>query len=362
MLNQRYLKLIYRSYYTSTNKKVQAVFCLFFVIFSCTYSLFLFASNEISFTRSRLIQLALHLEAADPELKYEFSRIALSEMYDAYQSELTKSYTNLPRDPKKREKVRRWGYATHSYLKSLDHVFFQLDSGKVLDFYVSRQSKIILMIEDEQPVIISGPNNGANKQIEQNIVEQFCLLYECREYFASTQLPESKVSIDQFSMGQESYSSELYSSVQGIINKNIRGAWSFNSNKQVDFVTSNNIIFRFTSIKNRSAKQNWALDIAKEINLLLNSLVKAKMKGFKIHWSSLKIEVLPVTDNAYKVTINRQGEFIKLPLPMLGDMVGDMAGDSQLIVIQLVPWMQNYIDNNSVSKVIINGPEQFIKY
>ncbi len=278
------------------------------------------------------------------QLKYEFSRIALIEMYNAYQLELKKSFKNLSKDAKKRAKVRRWGYATHAYLESLDHYFFQLDSGKSLDFFISKQNKIVLLI-GEQAVIITGPNTGANKQIEHNIVDLFCQQYDCREYFNNTQFSSKNLP-----RGEE----EDSHNEQAVIYDTISGSWSIKNNMQADYVTSNGLVFNFSSIKNRTIKESWALGIANESDLLITSLGSAQVKGNKIHWPLLKIVELPVTENVDKIIINRSGDFIKLPLPLLGS--------SELLFIQLLPWIKDRFDNKRNSRIIIDQADQFINY
>ncbi|MCU7939966.1 MAG: hypothetical protein KZQ64_05385 [gamma proteobacterium symbiont of Bathyaustriella thionipta] len=89
------------------------------------FSLFIFIpygailASEINLTRSKLVQLALHLEVADNEKQYDFSRLALLEMYNTYQYELERSFTHLPETIKNRSKLRYWRYATQSYLETI---------------------------------------------------------------------------------------------------------------------------------------------------------------------------------------------------------------------------------------------------
>lgn len=332
-----------KSYQNDLMKASWLFICLFLSLFSIVS---LSASSEINLTRSKLIQLALHLEVAEPELKYDFCRYALIEMYNAYQTELNKSYKNLPKDKKKRAKVRRWGYATRSYLEHLEQYFLELDSGKALDFFVTRQNIITLLI-GEQALIITGPNTSANKKIEQNVVEQFCRQYDCREYFSNPEIA-SKQSAREISEGDEL----LYETDMSF--SNISGSWTIYNDLRADFVTTSGIDFNFDSIENRVVKQKWALDVVNELRLLVNSLEEAKLKGHIIHWSTLTIADLPVTDKAYKITINRNGNFLKLSLPLLGV--------SQEFFKQFMPWIQSHFDNTQISRILIKRSNQFIKF
>lgn len=293
-------------------------------------------SSEINLTRSKVIQLALHLEAAEPELRYEFAQIALIEMYNSYQKELKKSRDDLPENAKKRAKIRRWRYATHSYLESLDQLFLLMDSEMPLDYFISPQNKIILLIA-EQPVIISGPNSGANKQIETNIVAQFCQSFDCTEYFAETL-------IDKERLKKTAEKEQLAA---------ITGSWSIKYNMQADFITSNQIVFNFINIKNRQEKERWALNVTKELVQLIQSLKLALDKGNLIHWSTLMIHELPVTDNAYKININSDGDYIKASLPL--------TGTHKSLFEQLKPWIISHFGNQQVSRTIIKNADSYFK-
>ena len=291
-----------------------------------------YASNEINLSHSRLMQLATQLKSAetDSALKYDFSYIALLEMYNSYQHELYVSLEKQPDNLKKQAKLRHWRYAVQSYLKNLDHIFFQLDSGKPWDFWVNQQDKIIILIEGEQPVIISGPNKGANQQIESNIVEIFCRQYDCKPYFDQT-FGQTETKMDKAA---------------------ISGLWSLKSNSQVYFISSNGIIFNFLNIKNRSSKENWALEIANEFDLLISQFKTIQKKGLIIHWPSLKLEDLPVTDRAYKLIINNNNDFIKINTPVLAH--------KQAIFAQLMPKIQAVVEKNkSLSITIMHAEKLF---
>ena len=312
---------------------------LFF--FLLMFNISSYASNEINLTRSKLIQLATQLKAADSALKYDFTYIALTEMYDSYQRELLRSLENQPANLKKSKKIRHWRYATQSYLEILDHAFFQLDSGKPWEFWITKQDKIIILIEGEQPVIISGPNNGANKQIEHNIVEIFCLQYDCEPYFEQTLI--NKIILPN----ENDFISEALTSYD-----QISGLWSLKNNSQVDFICSNGISFRFLTIKNRIEKEHWALEIANELDLLISQFMTIREKGLIIHWSSLKIVDLPVTDQAYKVIINND-DFIKLNIPNLAHHEG--------IFTRLIPKIQAIVQKNNSPDITILHAEQLFQ-
>lgn len=308
-------------------------------------------SSEINISRSKLVQLALHLEVADQQLQYDFSHIAIIEMFNTYEQELLRSQKHLTqlsnKRVKKRAKIRGWQIATRAYLKSLDHYLFLMDSGVFLDFLISKQNKIIILIGD-QPVIISGPNSGSDKQIEHNIVQQFCLQYDCREYFTET----SHSTGDTVVKSLLKNNSEQSSAVQyKNINSETTGSWTMHSDLKADFITSNGLIFKFSNIKNRLPKELWAIGISRELTQLIENLRLTQQKGHTIQWTYLSMHKLPLTDNAYKIIVNKKSDFIKIFMPLLGE--------NPSLFKSLLPWIQSYFENKTEYRLIIKKADIF---
>jgi len=313
------------------------------------FSLFFFhntLASEVNLTRSKLIQLALHLEAADTSLQYDFSRIALLEMLLTYEQELLRaqeSLTTLPHSSirnkaQKRAKIISWQLGTRNYIKTLENYLFSLDSGVSVGFMISHQEKIIVLI-GEQPVIISGPNSGSDKQIENNIVEQFCLTYDCREYFLKPQLNKPSENENTQSTNTDS------------LLKDTLGRWNIYSNMEADFIYNNGISFQFNSIKDRKNKEKWMSGIVNELLILTDKLKIAEEKGNSIQWDSLTLMELPLTDNAQKIILNKQMDFIKIQIPLL-------ASNKDLFDL-LKPWIQSIFKEKNKFRIIIKQADSY---
>lgn len=216
-----------------------------------------------------------------------------------------------------------------------------MDSGTDFSFFISEQNKIFLLIGDV-PVIITGPNSGADKQIEKNIVEQFCLQYDCREYFEKTHYVSDDSSFNKVSDD----------SSDKIKIHDISGEWLLKSNHLATFSISNGLIFNFNNIKDRKEKEHWAIRVSKELILLLDFLKRTQEKGKVISWSSLMIEQLPLTDNAYKVIINQNNDYIKVSLPLLGQR--------PVLFHLLIPWLKSYFENQPDYRMIINNADKYL--
>ena len=295
------------------------------------------SDTEINLSLNKFIQLARHIEVAEPELKYEFSRIALIEMYYAYQDEIKRSLEDKQTDSKKIAKVRHWRYATREYIDGLDQTFFEIDSGSSLDFFITPQNKIVILVSGK-PVIISGPNAGGNKQIEKNVVEQFCQSFDCRTYFEPV-LVEDKAK-ETIKKVHQSFDF-------------ISGSWSLNEETSADFVTSHGIIYRFKSISQRDLKEQWALAVGNELLVIIEQLKSAKLKNVTIDWSALSLHDLPLTDNSYKLLINNNKEYLKVPVSILGQ--------NKELIILLQGWLQSHFDKELKSRIIIEQADDYFQ-
>ena len=302
------------------------------ILLSLYFSSLVFAA-EINLSRSKLLQLAQHIAADEPEKHYYFSQIAVFEMMDSYQRELERSLTQVSKTMKKRAKVRHWRFATYAYLETLNEYLFLMDSGVQTSFFISPQNKIFLLIGNV-PVIISGPNSGEDKKIEKNIVENYCLEYDCQEYFKNhlqNNRPAAKASF---------------------LDESQSGEWSIKSQHQFSYIVDDTLIFNFSNMQDRKNKEKWAINIAAELQTLLAALHKVKKRGKIIDWSLLMIEELPLTDNAEKVMINQQADYIKIALPML-------LKNSPLFP-SFIPWLKKHFEQQLNYRMIIDNAEQYI--
>ena len=283
------------------------------------------AASEINLSRSRLIQLAHSIETGDSFRKYDFLHIALEQMYNVYAAEAEKASRNVPDNAKKRAKVFRWQYSSYRYLDSIEYAIVLLDEQESPDFFINPQNKIIVLFNDQPPVIISGPNNGANKLIEKNIVDEFCLLYDCSDYFKKTE----HQTINQTNTPDSEFS----------------GSWMIKRNFKGAYVSDTGITFNFKNLKNRHSKEQWMNSIYQELLLILTSLKDADTKGYSINWQVLILQPLPVTDNASKLIINSKQYFLKVNTPILGRQPELFA--------QLKNWLKERFNHNESLPVII---------
>jgi len=120
---------------------------------------------------------------------------------------------------------------------------------------------------------------------------------------------------------------------------------------RADFIYTNGIRFKFNNIKNRSKKEIWMSNIVNEVIILVQQLKLAQEKGSSIHWDSLVLMNLPLTDNAQKIIINKQMDFIKSPLPLL-------VANKDLFN-QFIPWIKSNVEEKNNFRIIIKQADTY---
>lgn len=301
------------------------------------------AATEINLTQSRLLNLAQQLESADSGKKYDFLTIALQQMYRVYSIEAEKAASETPSTAKKRAKVFRWQHSSYHYLDSIEGAMIQLDIQDIPDFFISKQHKIIVLLDNQPPVIISGPNNGANKTMEQNIVTEFCLLYDCSDYFNDTE----KATADN-----TSHTNNTNTDTAGISTE-LGGSWSIKKDLKGAYVTDTGLTFNFNTLKNRVAKEQWMADVYQELSLILSDLKQALQHGHAINWSEIRLEPLPVTDKASRLIINSDQKYLKLNVPVLTN--------NPDLFKQLIPWLKYRFIKKQNLPTIIRYSDRYFK-
>lgn len=283
---------------------------------------------EINLARSQLAVLAQKLEAASSDKKIEFARIALTQMYMTYEFELNHSYSERPGKLKNKTKLSRWRYATNHYLKEIENALNQILSGNEYGFFVNQQDRIVFFVSGET-LMISGPNNKADRLMESNIINLFCDLFDCQ---------------DHLTKDEEKY----FENIQPIVN----GYWLMDKKHKADFYINKGILFRFESLNNRKAKENWSLHLTQDLLLLLQTLNFIKTKDYLIDWTSISISSNPAQVDSVKLTINKKRDFIYVTLPTLSK--------TSEIFQQMKPWLQQYqLNNVPVDTAFIIHSEQY---
>jgi hypothetical protein len=268
------------------------------------------AGSEIRLTQSQLAVLAKNVTQTADDEKREFARIALSQMYATYQAKLVESYNESIRQPKNKG-LARWRHATRDYLNDIQQALSQIQQGSYYDFFVNPQGRIVFSVT-EKLLMITGPNSKSERSLESNIVKQFCDQYDCQAYFTKPEQEKEQPVKDTRPI--------------------VKGRWLISKQYKADYYTDIGIIFRFSNLKNRAQKADWALQVSRDLALIIHTLNSIQTQGYRADLASLSISNDSGERGVVQVIINKKGDFIQLPLPMLSK--------STAIHQKIAPWIQ----------------------
>jgi hypothetical protein len=286
------------------------------------------AASEIKLTRSQLAVLAHNLETAPRRQQSEFAQIALTQLYITYQTELNRSFDEKSGELRDRRKLRRWRSATNSYLNDIERALSLINQGGDYDFFVNNQDRIVFSVAG-QMLMITGPNYKAESLLESNIVNQFCVLYDCQGYLST-----SKEKFVRY------------------IRPAVHGYWSMSRAHKADFSTDAGITFRFHNMANRKAKEKWSLELTRDLLSIIQTLKNIESEGYSVNFESFSIANDSAGDDIVKITINKKGDFINMALPTLYRSAG--------LLLELMPWLERlWFDTVSQNVAIVVLSEQY---
>jgi hypothetical protein len=279
-------------------------------------------STEINLVRSQFEALSHNVLNAPVEQQDEFARIALSELYHTYETELTSSYQETPSDLGKILKLNRWRQATKNYLGQVSYALQQILSGEIYEMDIDPQG-IVLFLGRDFTVMVTGLNEKSDNRLERNIIQQFCGLYDCEAYLSK----EDKSYIE---------------ATLPVVN----GYWLIDKRHKADFFTYHGILFRFADLNNRNAKEDWSKRVTQDLIALDSTLNMARKKNYTIAPEALGLSRMKNQAERIILTVNQQNDFIVVDLPTISRVDG---------IIELVKvWlMQSTPDRSEVERAII---------
>ncbi|MET0087900.1 MAG: hypothetical protein ABW082_15450 [Sedimenticola sp.] len=257
---------------------------------------------------------------ADPLQRQDFAWIALSEIAHAYEQELKNSDLEQPNSRKRVLKLARWRKGIRSFIEQLHGHIDLLQRAEDVQLQADGSGPAILFIDDN-PVVLSGPENGMAKLMEQRIIDSYCSLHDCSTLQKAPEPPK----LDE-------------GPIAG-------GKWIFQHGRFARYETPDNLVFVFRSLDGRSEKQQACENIASELRQLAAAIRQAKRAGHRIDWSMLTVQPLENNSKSH-VLLNGNGDYLQLKLPYLQR--------SQLLDENLVLWTKKRSSGDSTPATFIN--------
>jgi len=237
------------------------------------------------------IRLAQSLAAAEQARRLDFAWIAVAEMAGEYRKILNDSAAAAPHKGSSRLKLARWRQATQGYLAELEWLLQRIGAVAEVRVHVEAGQLVTLLVENK-PIVLSGPESSNSRLMQQRILDTYCELYDCSDILHAAADPASPVVTPG------------------------KGSWDIAQNRGFRYATPDGMVFAFSSLADRAAKEALCEQIAGELRLLVSLLREAKRGGFVIDWESLEVRPLADSDKAY-VQLNPAGDYLRETLPRL---------------------------------------------
>lgn len=239
-------------------------------------------------TFSRLVQMVAE---SGENAQQDFAWIALAELIAAYEKVYLSSRTEQPKERKARDKLINWRNGTQRYISELHALLDRLPGSVELQMQAGEAGPPVIYIDGE-PLVLSGPEIGSAMRMEKRIIDIYCAMYDCSELSSSA--------------GQQS--TEIMAPGRGI--------WNLGNSGKVSYATPDGLIFIFSGISGRQAKQQSCEALAAEMRRLVAGLREAVDAGHPVDW--MRLEIQPLAGNrGHRTVFNSAGEYLRMALPGL---------------------------------------------
>ena len=267
------------------------------------------------------IRLAQSLATSEQARRLDFAWIAVAEMAGEYRKILEDSAAVAPHKGSSRLKLARWRQATQGYLAELEWVLQRIGAVAEIRLHVEAGRLVTLLVENK-PIVISGPESSNARLMQQRILDTYCELYDCSDILGAAADPASTPPTPG------------------------KGAWIFAQNQGFRYTTPDGMVFLFSSLGDRTAKEALCEHIAGELRLLVSLLRDARRGGFAIEWPSLEVRPLADSDKAY-IQLNRKGDYLREKLPRLA-RTGALANGG-------LDWARQMVEQENPAPTVIRA-------
>jgi len=241
---------------------------------------------------TELSTLARLLAVEDEVTQWGFAGIVLDELLSAYEIELEASFRKRARTANRQRRLNHWQRGTEGYIAMLYRMRTGLDDGEPFELFVDAQGQIVIAV-GEQVVLAGGPRSDLSKQIEAQMVRQFCLYNDCGwlGLRARDQQPRS-------------------------FSSNGRGQWSRPVGGRLRYEVDGRFVFEFGMAVDRDRIAGRADQAADELQLLADEFSQIRQQQIPIEWLAIAEDLVGIRNHG-NVVLNATGDYFELGLPIL---------------------------------------------
>lgn len=262
-----------------------------------------------------LVRLARGLAEAPPEVRAQFARTALEEMAAAYDAEAQRVWHGKRVSHRDRD-ARRWAAHTEAYAERLAALADAVTPATDVEIRRTAAHEVELVLPATS-IIVSGPRIAEPGHLAERILARFCALQDCAA------LAPEPTRMASGAAGQTTPAGQSEATGDGNTADGtpappprVAAVWTFSDRRGPTFTTADGLEFLFPDLRDLVRRREACAQVAAELRTLAEQLAQARARGVAIDWDALEVRALPGANDDY-VRLNRDGEYLRLPLPAL---------------------------------------------
>jgi len=259
---------------------------------------------------TKLFRLARQIQDQSSAGLIEFVKISLEEMASVYQEEALEARQKSIEESKDRDKLIRWSRNSLAFANQLEALIKTINNSSQIELFFESFGELYILINGK-PVLISSPVINQQNSLEQRIINRVCRRMQCEKKLLEQPASENVRSIWVYAQ------------------------WEISDDNKYVFKTKNGLNFIFNDLEDKKRRQHVCLNIARDLNLIADSLLDAKEKGLFIDWGYMYLGVIPGSEK-YELIINQFKDAVRLSLTAI-----PYLNDYPQVAI---PWLQSRIE------------------
>lgn len=281
----------------------------------------LLLQSALAIPTTRLNALAMAIADKHVMLRVDLARIALSELAAIYDEEAERARRDM-RHKAKKPGLWRWSAAVKDLAADYATLAESITLTTPIEVSIGAENSLYLAI-DGRMVAVSSPRLNDQAAFEQRVIEQFCDLNRCEDL-----LDNPDIAVAAPAPKRSGHT-----------------RWSFSQGAGPVCETADGLQFQFRNMDNLGRKRDVCARAAGELNALASAIARDMATGVRIDWN--RLEISPLADGDELVTLNREGDYLRLPLPTLAER-------SELFII-IRPWLAAKAQGTPYSLVVLHA-------
>jgi hypothetical protein len=271
----------------------------------------------------RLNALAMAIADEHVMLRVDLARIALSELAAIYDEEAEQARRDM-RLKANKPGLWRWSAAVKNLAADYATLAESITVATPVEISIGPENSLHLVINGRL-VVVSSPRMNEQVDFEQRVVGQFCSLNRCTDL-----LDDPAIAV-----------------TNPLPQRHGDARWSFSQGAGPVCETTDGLEFQFRNMDNLDQKRDACARTVRELNDLAAAIARNMAAGVRVDWGRLAIH--PLADGNEQVMLNREGDYLRLPLPTLVER-------TELLII-VRPWLAAKSEGTPYKLVVLHAGE-----